>query len=258
MTAQTAVVLQPAHGMVASDMDKDSIQSIDRAAQVLALFDQDTVTLSPALVSDRLGLNRTTAHRYLLSLQSTGFLTPANAPGPLLDQLATFLSGRRRVLTLAPRIMRQLSDETGVTAVLTLLGQSGPVVSLVEESAVGTIVLTVRVGTVLELWTAQGRVLLAYQTDQEVIDRHYSPLPEPERARELAQLARVRRERIGWADLGHLGLAAVAAPVFGGGDIQAAIALLGTDKMLPTSERSDGVVKALREAAAELSRLVGA
>lgn len=240
------------------EADKGSIQSIERASQVLALFDQDTQNLTAADVSERLGLNRTTAHRYLQSLQSSGFLDRSNGPGPLLDQLSAVVSGRRRVLTLAPPIMRRLSDRTGMTVVLSLLGRSGTVVTLVEEAAVGSIVLTVRVGTILELTSSQTRVLLAYQSDPAVVASYLAPLSERENSNLQGELAKVRRERIGWADLRHLGLAAVAAPVFGSGDIQAAMALLGTEKMLPSTDRSAAEVEMLREAAESLSKLVGA
>jgi DNA-binding IclR family transcriptional regulator len=241
-----------------SEVAKGAIQSIERAAHVLALFDQDTTNLSVATVSERLGLNRTTTHRYLLSLQSSGFLSPKNGPGPLLDQLSSFISGHRRVLNLAPPVMRRLSDCTGMTVVLSLLGRSGTVVTLVEEAAVGTIVLTVRPGTILEVKASQSRVLLAFQADPAVVARYHAALPEEEVAQEQAELARVRRERVGWGDLSHLGLAAVAAPVFGSRDIQAAMALLGTDKMLPRSDRSKELVEMLRAAAESLSKLVGA
>ncbi len=241
------------------EADKGSIQSIERASQVLALFDQDTQNLTTAVVAERLGLNRTTAHRYLLSLQSSGFLSRTNGPGPLLDQLSAVVSGRRKVLTLAPPIMRRLSDRTGMTVVMSMLGRSGPTVMLVEESSFGMIVLTVRVGTVLELKSAQGRTLLAFQSDPATVARYHAALAEPEALQEQQELARVRRERIGWADLEHLGLAAVAAPIFGSRDIQAAMAILSTDKMLPPAGgRSAEVVEMLREAAESLSKLVGA
>lgn len=240
------------------EADKGSIQSIERASQVLALFDQDTQTLTAAVIAERLGLNRTTAHRYLLSLQSSGFLNRTNGPGPLLDQLSAVVSARRKVLTLAPPILRRLSDQTGMTAVLTTLGRSGPTVMHVEESSYGTIVLTVRVGTILELKSAQGRTLLAYQTDPATVARYHSVLSETEALQEQEELARVRRERIGWADLSHLGLAAVAAPIFGSRDVQAAMALLSTEKMLPRTDRSAGMVEMLRESADGLSKLIGA
>jgi len=235
-----------------------SIQSIERAAEILALFNQDTQHLSVAIVSERLGLNRTTAHRYLASLQSSGFLSKNRGPGRLLDQLSAFVFGRRDVLTLAPPIMRQLSDRTGLTVVLSLLGHSGPVVTLVEEAAVGNIVLTVRLGTVLEVKSSQARVLLAFQSDPSVVARHLSTLDEAEAIKERAELAKVRRDRFAWADPSHLGHAAVAAPVFGARDIQAAMALLGTTQMLPSTERSAEAVSLLREAADKLSQLVGA
>lgn len=249
--------LSSADSATAPEAVKDSIQSIERAAQVLSLFDQDTTNLSVATVAERVGLNRTTAHRYLLSLQSSGFLSPSNGPGPLLDQLSAFISGRRRLLNLAPSVMRRLSDSTGMTVVLSLLGRTGPVVTLVEEAAVGTIVLTVRVGTILELKSSQARVLLAFQADPAVVARFLAMLPDDERHSEQAELARVRRDRIGWADLKHVGLAAVAAPVFGSRDIQGAMALLGTERMLPRSDGSRELVERLRSAAENLSTLVG-
>src|SRR3954469_14852648 len=100
-----------------TDTAKDTIQSIERAAMVLALFDQNTRTLSPTLVSERLGLNRTTTHRYLLSLQASGFLNASYGPGPLVDQLSGLVSSRQQILSLAPTMLRQLSDRTGLTAV---------------------------------------------------------------------------------------------------------------------------------------------
>ncbi len=241
-----------------SRVQRGTIQSIERAGQILALFDQDTVNLSVAIVAERLGLNRTTAHRYLLSLQSSGFLNKSNAPGPILDQLAAFISGRRKVLSLAPPIMRDLSDQTGLTAVMSILGRSGSVVALVEEAPVGTILVTVRVGTVLAPKSAQSRVLMAFQSEPSVVSRYLAGMTDEEARAEQAELARVRRERVGWAALGHLGLSAVAAPVFGSRDVQAAMALIGTAKMLPVSDKSADMVETLQRAAARLSKLVGA
>ncbi len=237
------------------ETDRGAIQSIERAAMVLALFDQDTRSLTPTLVSERLGLNRTTAHRYLQSLQASGFLSASYGPGPLVDQLSSLVSGRQQILALAPTVMRQLSDRTGLTAVLSFLGRSGAVVSLVEEANAGTIVLTVRVGTVLEIKAAQSRVLLAFQSDPNVVSRMHSALSPAEARHEHAELALVRRDRVAWADLGRVGLASVAAPIFGTHDVQAAMALLGTTTMLPSSESSERV-DMLKDAAEQLRTMV--
>jgi len=236
--------------------ERGPIQSIDRAADVLALFDAHTRALTPNLVSERLGLNRTTAHRYLLALQGAGFLTPAYTPGPLLDQLAGFVSTRQQVLTLAPAVMAHLSAKTDLTVVLSFLGRSGAVVTLVEEARAGTIVLTVRVGTMLELKAAQSRVLFAFQSDPAVVSRALEELSPAEQLREQAELAKVRKERIAWADLQRTGLASVAAPIFRGDEVQAAMALLGTTPLLTEGEKAAWRVEQLRESAEYISSLV--
>ncbi|WP_368498804.1 IclR family transcriptional regulator [Herbiconiux sp. A18JL235] len=238
------------------DVDRGGIQSIERAAMVLALFDQNTRVLSPALVSERLGLNRTTAHRYLASLQVSGFLSSSYGPGPLVDQLSGLVSGRQQILSLAPTMLRELSDRTGLTAVVSFLGRSGAVVGHVEEAGAGTIVLTVRVGTVLETKAAQSRALLAFQSDPAVVARMHAGLDADEARRENAELAKVRRDRLAWADLGRVGLSSVAVPVFGRHEVQAAMAVLGTTTMLPSSGESEERVAMLREAAEQLSAQV--
>lgn len=238
------------------ESERGAIQSIERASAVLALLDQNTRVLTPALVAERLGLNRTTAHRYLQSLQGAGFLDAGYGLGPLFDQLAALIGGRQQVLSLAPGIMRELSDATESTCVLSVLGRAGAVVTLVEEASRGTIVLTVRVGTNLEVRAAQSRILLAFQSDPGVVARAHSMLPLAESAQEAAELGRVRRERIAWGDLGRVGLASVAAPVFGAHDIQAAIALIGTSTTLRPEEPRAEKVQLLRESADRLSRLL--
>jgi DNA-binding IclR family transcriptional regulator len=258
MSDATADIAQqvPAQPVPLPETDRGSIQSIERAAMILALFDQHTRVLSPALVADRLGLNRTTAHRYLLSMQSSGFLNASSGPGPLIDQLSGLVSTRQQIMSLAPSLLRQLSDRTGLTAVVSFLGRSGAVVGHVEEANEGTIVLTVRVGTVLEIKAAQSRVLLAFQSDPTVVARLHAGLPPAEAQREHAELALARRDRIAWADLGRVGLASVAAPVFGADDVQAAMAVLGTTTMLPSSPESEERVTMLREAAEQLSAML--
>lgn len=233
--------------------DRGPIQSIDRAASVLGLFDENTRSLTPALVAARLGLNRTTAHRYLTALQGAGFLTAANGPGPLVDQLAALVSTRQQIVTLAPPILRRLADRAGLTAVLSFRGRGGAVVTLVEEAPEGTILLTVRVGTVLELRAAQSRVLLAYQSDPTSVARALAGLSPADAQAEQSELAKVRRDGLAWADLRRSGLESAAVPVFGAGnDAIAAIGVLGTTALFAGPDGA-ARIQALRTAGEELS-----
>ncbi|MEV1128757.1 helix-turn-helix domain-containing protein [Agromyces sp. NPDC049794] len=254
--------LLPAEGDETSESttssDRGPIQSIDRAANVLALFDENTRTLTPTFVAEQLGLNRTTARRYLQALQGAGFLSAGFGPGPLIDQLSALVSIRQQLITLAPPVLRALSDRTGLTAVMSFLGRTGAVVTLVEEATEGTILLTVRVGTVLELRAAQSRVLFAFQSDPEVVMRALAELTTAEAHLEQQELSKVRRDGLAWADLRRTGLESVAAPVFGHrSGVHAAIALLGTTALLTSSPEADQRVQMLRDAAAELGTILG-
>jgi DNA-binding IclR family transcriptional regulator len=243
-------------GVLATGLDKGSIRSIDRAAQVLTLLDQDTTELSPAIVAERLGLNRTTAHRYLLSLQAAGFLTIGNGPGPLLDQLSTVISLHRPLIGLAPDVLRSIADDIKMSAVLGLPGRFGPVVRLVEEVSTSGMFLTVRPGTVLGPETSQARVILAFGADRETLARYHQGLSAERRRAEEQGFERVRRDGIAWADLGPLGLAGVAAPVLREGAVAATVAIIGTDRMLSPDEPDSPAVQRLRAAAAELTGLL--
>ncbi|MQA35119.1 IclR family transcriptional regulator [Modestobacter roseus] len=243
------------HAAPAAEAERAPIQAIDRAANVLSLLDQDTRRLTAGVVAARLGLNRTTAHRYLQALQQAGFLNATAGPGPLLDQLSALVSVRQQLITLAPAVMRHLADTSGLTAVLSFLGRTGAVVTLVEEPQQTTILLTVRVGTVLEVKAAQTRVLLAFQSDPTAVTRAHATLTEAQAAVERQALRDVRRRRLAWADLDRVGLASVAVPVLATYDVQAAMALIGTSTMLNpagTAER----VRALQDAATSLGGMV--
>jgi len=240
-----------------AEPEKSAIQSVERVSQILSLFDQATPRLSVAMVSERVGLNRTTAHRYLLSLQSSGFLDRTNAPGPVLDQLSTVISARKKVLAFAPGIMRELSDATRMTVALSILGRTGPIIALVEEAAAGAAFVSVRTGSILTASSAQSRVLVAFQSDQSAIERHLSNLSDAAARAESQELARVRKQRLARAEVAGTGLAAIAAPVFGGSDVEAAIAVLGTSAAVPPLEQPSPVSDAVRTAAARLSTMVG-
>jgi DNA-binding IclR family transcriptional regulator len=173
-----------------------------------------------------------------------------------VDQLASLVSARQQILTLAPPVMRQLSDATGNTTVLSFLGRPGAVVTLVEEAHEGTIVLTVHVGTVLEVKAAQTRVLLAFESDEATLARVHAGLTPAEAAAERSVLAEARQDGLAWADLDHEGLASVAVPIFAADQAQAAMALLGTIPMLRASDRAGERIALLREAGRTLGAML--
>jgi DNA-binding IclR family transcriptional regulator len=239
----------------------NDIQAVDRVGAILGLFSNEQTELTVSMISVQTGLNRTTAHRYVTSLVNAGLLTrgeqPASLlPGPLAIQLGAFALGRRTVLAMADRHLKKLSDLFRMSAVLSLWGSAGPVVTAVREDRSGPVLITVPVGTQLSLETAQSVLFLAHMPDQLLATRLRAGL-SADGQRDIDELIAQARSDGSIARTFEDGISSVAAPVFGTDGISATIALIHTAAMLPTDAQSLPA-KRLRSAAAELSEELGA
>ncbi|TXL62680.1 IclR family transcriptional regulator [Aeromicrobium terrae] len=238
---------------------EQDIQAVSRTAQILGLFAPETPELSVAEATKRLGLNRTTVHRYFSSMISSGLLervddSPLVRPGRAVLQLGSFALGQQRIMQLAPAYMRELALDIKVSTVLSLWGISGPVVSLVEEADHPTLV-TVRVGSQLALNSSQAKVFLAFLPDQFHADRMTGSLPEPQRTETRNRIQAVREAGIS-SDVNHRGICILAAPVFAANGICATIAAVGTERMLPAALDSREAL-ALKDACQRLTKEMG-
>ncbi|GAB3562481.1 IclR family transcriptional regulator [Amycolatopsis endophytica] len=236
------------------------IQAVSRVGQILGLFSGENPTTTVAEAAGRLGLNRSTTHRYFTSLVAADLLERDHessrfGPGGLLLQLGAAALGRRRVLDIAPPFLRRVCQNTHLTTVISLWGSSGPVVSRTEEDPTRSVLVTVRVGTQLGLRSAQAKVFLAFLADQLRVDRLLATLGPEEREELTAELAEVRRTAMSSDHLVDSGITAVATGVFDEYGICATVAIVGTVRTLPVDSgpfRDD-----LVRAAAEISERMG-
>ena len=148
-----------------------------------------------------------------------------------------------------------LSAGARTTALLSLWGASGPVVTRVEENTERNVLVTVRVGTQLDLSAAQMRVFLAWLPDQFAVERIIGHLPAGERAAFEQELEEIRRTGLCIVDEVD-GLVGAASPVFDEYGICATIALLGTDRMTDFSPDA-AAMSMLVATAGALSEQVG-
>lgn len=214
------------------------IRAVSRTAQILTLFGPGTPEITVAEAAERLGLNRTTLHRYFASLEGAGLLERTErssvfTPGRLMLQLGAFAIGRRKVIQLATPHMRDLTRTTGLTVVLSLWGPSGPVVSHVEDDESHGTIVTVRVGVQLPLNTAQALVFLAFLPDQLTADRLLGTLPADQRMHVRERIAGIRERGLTGPVLNARGISVIAAPVFDDSAICATLAFVGTAHLLP-------------------------
>jgi DNA-binding IclR family transcriptional regulator len=236
------------------------IQAVSRAAQILSLFSQQVPVLTVAAAAAALGLNRTTVHRYFTSLVSAQLLsrdeeTGGYVPGDLAVQLGCFSLGRRTVLELAERHLRELSAASRMTAVVSLWGAAGPVVAKVHEDRSNAVLITVPVGTQLNLETAQSVLFLAFMPDQLAMHALLRMLPPAAQETISARVSQAR-EQVAAAASFEDGISSVAAPVFSPTGICATMALVHTSAMLPASIDSAQALR-VRAAARELTEEMG-
>lgn len=239
------------------------IQAVHRVAAILRLFTLNKPKITVAEAATRIGLNRTTLHRYFSSMVLDEILerspgdTTAYTPGRLLLQVGAVAQGQRRVLEVAPRHMDALSVETGLSVVLSLWGASGPVVSLVSEAGTHPILITVRVGSTLGADAAETRLFLALSTDEERTKRYLAGIPAKVRTAVRKQLAPVRSRGLSRILVPAIDGVVLAAAVFDEHDIAAAVALVGTTSSLP-ADAPDLEAALVRTAEAITEELGGA
>lgn len=246
---------------MAAPVGSGDIQAVQRVAQLMALFTVHRPHLTAAQAASLTGLNRSTVARYFGTMSQVGMLERARdeptayAPGQLLLQLGAVAQGQRRVLDIAPTFMRRLSREAQLTVVLSLLGPSGPVVSLVIEIGTFPILITVRVGSVLDMDSAQGHLFLRFSKDEDTVTRYWDRLPKAERLRVDRRVAAIYDHGLTWSHTPDLDVAALAAPIFGDHDVAATIALVGTTTSLPEGDVAK--YQWLRRAAYDISHELG-
>lgn len=147
--------------------ERRRIQSADKATEVLlALVDAGRAAPLRDLARAA-GMPNSLAHRYLASLVASGLavqneITGLYDLGPTALRIGASALGRLDPLRLASEAMPQLVANTGLPALLNVLGDRGPTIIHWERSYV-PFLTTLSVGSVFQLTnSATGRTILAF------------------------------------------------------------------------------------------------
>ncbi len=229
------------------------IQAVRRTAEILDLFSVHRSRVTAQQAALLLDLNRTTAHRYLVSMEKAGLVQRHGSEysvGRLVVQAASTHLGCIQLMRAAPAHMRILADHAELTCALSLWGRAGPVVVHVAEDHGHELVLTVPIGTQLNIFSAHAQVWLAFGHDQLAGQRLIAMLP-PAQCSELTQ--RVEETRSSGLGLNVTsGYVAVAAPIHADSEVQGVVAVLGGSALLPPT-RESSQAKALQDCVERIS-----
>jgi IclR family KDG regulon transcriptional repressor len=203
------------------------IQALDRALQIVDLFDEHTTELKITEISTRMGLHKSTVHSLLKTLMMHGYIGQDPDSGKYKLGLKLIEKGQLMLQTLdiravARKNLAELSMRTGQTTHLVILsGKEGIYIDKVE--GVKAAIRYSRLGGRVPLHcSAVGKVLTAFQPVEKKIKllTNYIFTPHTSHTivdmeRFIEELARVRQE--GFAidnQENEPGVRCVAAPIY--------------------------------------------
>lgn len=244
---------------MSSPSGADGVRSIQRALDVLALFDEHHPTRTLRDVVERTGLPKTTAVRVLATLESRGLVARVAETtytcGPALLRWVRLADRLWQVSPEARGAMRALVERCGETVNL-YVRQGVERVSIAQEEGTATVRSVVAVGEPMPLGRgATAKVLLSGAPDALVATLAASD-HDLDAATLARQVASIRET--GYA-VSHgereLGASAVAAPVHGeDGRVIAALSVSGPTSRF-TAERVPGYVEAVVATAHDLDEV---
>jgi IclR family pca regulon transcriptional regulator len=218
-------------------------QSLERGLAVLSTFTSTRPLIGVSEIAREVGLSRSSAHRYIATLASLGYLeqdrpTRKYRLGPRVLDLGFSAINSMELRELALPYLQELSDATGHTVNMAVLDETDIVyVERCRSASIGQreIDLNLHVGSRLPAYcTSMGKVLLA-GLEPEELDRRLAAMELSLRGPNtivgveslLEELESVRERglAVNNEELAY-GLRSIAAPVRGrDGDVVAAINL---------------------------------
>lgn len=252
---------------------RQRVQAAETGLSVLKGLGRLGGRASLSVLAAHVGESPAKVHRYLASLVEEGFVTQAAGSQQYVlgaEAIALGLAAMRQAepIRAAEPSLARLREALSLTCFVAVMGNKGPTIVRFEEPWL-PISVNARVGSVLPLlWSATGRVFLAWQRDEARL----RTMAEQELAEAPAEL----RGPLGQGDaIGRLadavlaagcatvkdtnlrGISAVSAPVFDhGGRVCAALTVLGPTGAFDAS--ADGAAaRAVREEARAVSALLG-
>jgi len=254
--------------MQSPSQSSSTLQTADRALQILQQFRQPGEVLAVGELASRLGLHRSTTSRLVSTLRARGFLEGARGEavrlGPEAVRIGRLALAGRQLVVVAQPVMDRLAKETGEA--VTLAMPSGEQVLTVAESGGSYFVSSGQwVGVVTPAHcAADGKVLLAFgaiiRPNGVLSALTARTVTDPEVLESELAAVRARGYAVARGELED-GLNGLAVPVRDGPEphrtCAAALCISGPAyRMERRSEPSD--VRACQEAVEEIEQRLGA
>ena len=151
----------------------ESIRAVERALDVLQCFTSQTPELTMSQISERIGINKSTVHRLLLTLERNRFVerdlsTGMYRPGVRLLQIASLAMEQNNLRQIASPFLQSLCSEYRENVNLALLDGADVIYVDVAEGS-QRVKLAAAPGQRLPAFsTASGKAILAFLPEERV------------------------------------------------------------------------------------------
>lgn len=245
-------------------------QAAAKAILVLEAFTGSRPEWGVRELARELGMNPTTIHRLVSTLQNAGYLEQNSTNqryvlGPRVMRLAEVYAHQNPLPALARRVFETFAHRFEYNFYLGTLSTRYEMVYLAVLDGRGPIKIAVEPGGTIKLHsTALGKVLLAFQGDDYVLEllgrgplKAYTPRTITDPQELWSQIHQIRERGYALNDGEHYDeVAAVAVPLYGrDGSVQMSVSLAYPRQLVRDHENQVRILLPLaREVAAEITR----
>jgi IclR family transcriptional regulator, KDG regulon repressor len=248
----------------------ETIRAVDRALDILLCFSRQTPQLSMTQIAEQVGMNKSTVHRLLGTLERKRFVqrdlnTNQYRLGIRLMQMAYLTMEQSDLRHVAGPIMQQLCEQFQETITLAIMDEADVVFLDVVEST-QRVKLAASIGQRMPAFaTAAGKIIMAFSNPDSVRMllekgmRSYTPTTVHSQETFLRELVQVHEDEFAISDQEYeAGINAVAALIKDGdGKPVGAVSVAGPAFRL-TKERMRAIGPQLVATAREISQVYAA
>lgn len=202
------------------------IQSVERALEILDLFDEYSTELKITEISTRMNLNKSTVHSLLKTLQKHGYIQQDSENGKYKLGLKLFERGNLAIENLdiravCKKYLLDISKQTGHTLHLVIMdGMDAVYIDKIEGTSAN--VIYSRVGRRAPIHsTGAGKALAAFKAKEEM-DRFFegyhfekrTPQTITDKQEMFEELNRIREQGFSYdKEENELGISCIAVPI---------------------------------------------
>lgn len=247
----------------------DRVQSIDRAVMILRCFTEKDRELSLAEISERLDLNKSTAHGIISTLKHHQLIDQDSSTqkyrlGLGLMELGAIVSNSLNVTKIAEPHLKDICEKLDETVHLCLLDNTDVVYIGKKESAQSIRIIT-NIGTRIPAYcTGVGKAILANLDEAEIIKhlpadlRKMTPNTITDKDELFNEFRNIKSRGFATDNEEYtLGLYCIAAPIFDRrGNVKYAISTSGP-VMRMSRKKIDDAINLVTHAARDISKELG-